>query len=163
MNNELFDYEYLVDFDGVILDSQDRFQNDMKDNNNIYDWIEYLSSIEWYKFLRECNEIDESIYVLKELQKYKKLLGIITAIHSFNEGQEKLVYLREKEIKVPVFYTLPYQKKCDVYIPNKRICLVDDKQKNCIDWQNAGGSALVFDKNMEHEEKGKIRTLKKLL
>ena len=103
--------KYLIDFDGVILDSQDRFQEVMKDNINFFDWMEYLSSIEWYSFLRSCNEIDESISVLKELERLKKLKGIITAIHSFKEGQEKLYFLREQNIHVPIIYTLPHQKK----------------------------------------------------
>ena len=69
--------KYLIDFDGVILDSQERFNKDMKDNINLYDWIDYLSSIEWNKFLRECEEIDDSMTVLAKLQKYNRLKAII--------------------------------------------------------------------------------------
>ena len=155
--------KYLIDFDGVILDSQDRFQEVMKDNINFFDWMEYLSSIEWYSFLRSCNEIDESISVLKELERLKKLKGIITAIHSFKEGQEKLYFLREQNIHVPIIYTLPHQKKCDVYLPTKKLILVDDKKTNCLDWNLAGGKAILFDRNLAKEENGKIKTLKKLL
>ena len=79
---------YLVDFDGVILDSQERFKNVMKDNTNLYDWIEYLSTIEWYSFLRECSEIDESLTVLKKLEYLQRLKGIITAIHSLKKGRK---------------------------------------------------------------------------
>ena len=35
--------KYLIDFDGVILDSQDRFQEVMKDNINFFDWMELES------------------------------------------------------------------------------------------------------------------------
>lgn len=154
---------YLIDFDGVILDSQDRFKSVMKDNDNLYDWIEYLASIEWYSFLRDCNEIDESITSLKELQYQNRLEGIITAIHSFKEGEQKLIYLREKEIEVPVIYTLPNQRKSEVYIPKPYIILVDDKIKNYRNWIEDGGNALLFDPRLENDEKGKIRTLKKLL
>ena len=154
---------YLIDFDGVILDSQERFQDAMKDNTNYYDWMEYLSSLEWYNFLRECHQIDDSLTVLAKLQYLRKLKGIITAIHSFKEGEEKLIYLRENNINVPVYYTLPHQKKSDVYIPNNRTILVDDNLKNCIDWELSGGKSILFDRNYQGEEKGKIRTLKKLL
>ncbi len=154
---------YLVDFDGVILDSQERFKNVMKDNTNLYDWMEYLASIEWYSFLRECAEIDESLTVLKKLEYLQRLKGIITAIHSFKEGEEKLIFLREKSIYVPIIYTLPHQKKSDVYMPDECTVLIDDKLKNCVEWELAGGKSLLFDRNSTEEERGKIRTLKKLL
>ena len=155
--------EYLIDFDGVILDSQERFQSVMKSNTNFYDWMEYLSSIKWYSFLRECNEIDDSLSVLKRLQYLERLKGIITVIHSFEEGAEKLAFLREQSIYVPIIYTLPHQKKSDVYVPKPHTILVDDKKGNCLDWEQAGGKALLFDTKLEQEEKGKIRTLKKLI
>ena len=154
---------YLVDFDGVILDSQERFKYVMKDNTNFYDWMEYLSSIEWYSFLRKCNEIDDALTVLKKLEYLNRLKGIITAIHGFKEGKEKLIYLREKGIHVPIIYTLPLQKKSEVYIPNENTILIDDKIKNCVEWELAGGKALLFDRNANEKDKGKIRTLKKLL
>ncbi len=155
--------QYLVDFDGVILDSQDRFVEAMGDNSDLYDWMDYLSSIEWHRFLRECNEIDESLSTLGKLQQYRKLKGIITAIHSLEEGKEKLIYLRENGIVVPVFYVLPEQKKSDIYIPEKGIVLVDDKVRNCRDWRRDKGKALEFDPHYEGDSKEKIKSLKQLL
>ncbi len=154
---------YLVDFDGVILDSQDRFQADMKDNVDFNDWMEYLNSLNWYNFIRECSEIDESLSVLEQLQRLKKLRAIITSIHSFQEGKEKELFLREKNIIVPIIYVLPRQKKSEVYIPTIYDTLVDDKQKNCDEWILAGGSAILFDSHLEKPEKDKIKSLKQLL
>ena len=154
---------YFVDFDGVILDSQDRFLIDMKDNIDFNDWMEYLNSINWYKFIRECEEIDDSIFALNELQELKKLKAIITSIHSFNEGREKVKFLREKKIYVPVLYVLPRQFKSEVYMPNKDDILIDDKLRNCHDWEKAGGNAILFDSHLEKEEKNKIKSLKQLL
>ena len=155
--------KYLIDFDGVILDSQERFLKDMKDNVDLYDWIDYLSSIEWNKFLRECEEIDESISVLNQLQKYNKLKAIITRIHAFEEGKEKLIYLREKGIEVPVLYTLPEQKKSAVVIPKKDLILVDDSYENCLDWELNGGQSLLFRPENTTDNKKMIRSLKQLL
>lgn len=157
------DWEYFIDFDGVILDSQDRFVSSMKNVKDLNKWVEYLSSIAWNSFLRECNEIDDSITVLKELQKQQKLKAIITSIHSFTEGKEKQIYLREKNIMVPIIYVLPEQKKSSVYIPNKNQVLVDDKIKNCIDWELSGGKALLFDSHETSKRKEKIKSLKQLL
>ena len=85
------------------------------------------------------------------------------SVHSFEEGTEKMDFLREKEIYVPVLYVPPKRKKCEVYIPNKDDILIDDKVRNCLDWENAGGSSILFDSHLEISEKQKIKTLKDLL
>ncbi len=154
--------QYLVDFDGVILDSQARFDKDMKGHID-EDWLDYLISIKWYEFLRECEEIDGSLSTLVKLQKYKKLKGIITAIHSMEEGKQKLIFLREKNIEVPIFYTLTGQQKNEIYIPTPEIVLVDDKQKNITNWENADGRALLFDPGDVTNDKKIIKSLKQLL
>lgn len=154
---------YFIDFDGVILDSQDRFESDMKGNIDFDDWMDYLNSINWYKFLRECDQIDDSIYALKKLQELKQLKAIITSIHSLEEGTEKMDFLREKEIYVPILYVPPKRKKTEVYFPNRDDILVDDKVRNCRDWENAGGTSILFDSHLEVSEKQKIKTLKELL
>ena len=155
--------KYLIDFDGVILDSQERFNKDMKDNINLYDWIDYLSSIEWNKFLRECEEIDDSMTVLAKLQKYNRLKAIITRIHDFEEGKEKLIYLRERGIEVPVLYTLPEQRKSAVLIPKQDLVLIDDSKENCLDWELNGGKSLLFNPKDSTNDKKIIESLKQLL
>ena len=155
--------KYLVDFDGVIIDSMDTFRRDMKGKTGLDEWMEYLSSINWYKFLRECNEIDNSFNSLKELQELKKLHSIITRIHSFNEGIEKLRFIRENGINVPVLYTLPEQKKSEVFIPKKEFILIDDDVRNCKDWEHNSGDALLFKPELETDNKKIIKTLKNLL
>ena len=155
--------KYLIDFDGVILDSQERFKRVMKDNKDLYDWMDYLSSIEWYNFLRECYEIDDSLESIKKLQSLKRLKGIITRIHSFEEGKEKLLFLRENGIFVPIFYSLPEQKKSTVYIPNNEVILIDDDVNNCKDWERNGGQALLFKPNFEGNSKRIIKSLKDVL
>lgn len=154
---------YFIDFDGVILNSQDRFLIDMKDNVNYDDWVRYLNSLDWYNFLRECDEIDESITTLKKLQELKKLKAIITTIHGLDEMSEKLSFIRENDIYVPVFYVPPRTKKTAIYYPKSDDVLVDDKIRNCQDWINAGGVAIHFDSHLEKIEKNKIKTLKQLL
>jgi len=154
--------KYLVDFDGVILDSQARFDKDMKGHID-EDWLDYLISIKWYEFLRECDEIDDSLSSLIKLQKYKKLKGIITAIHSMEEGKQKLIFLRENKIEAPIFYTLSGQMKNEIYIPTPDVVLVDDKPKNVENWEKANGRALLFKPNDVTNDKKIIKSLKQLL
>lgn len=154
--------KYLVDFDGVILDSQARFDKVMKGHID-EEWFDYLISIKWREFLESCEEIDNSTSTLVQLQKYNKLKGIITAIHSLEEGKQKLIFLRERHIDVPVLYTLPGQQKNEVFIPTSGVVLVDDKIKNVTNWENANGKALLFNPNDTSNDKKIIKSLKQLL
>ena len=86
--------EYLLsDFDGVFLDSQERHNKIMKEKTDLESWMKYLNSINWYNFLRECNEIPGATETFLELQQLKILKGFITRIHSFEEGKEKSLKL----------------------------------------------------------------------
>ena len=117
---------YIIDFDGVVLDSQTKFDENMKGNTNFCDWNEYLNSIEWREFYRSCNEIDDAFSTLTKLHYLKKLKAILTTIHSFNEGQEKSIILREKGVHVPVVFVLPNQCKSFIYPSEAGVILVDD-------------------------------------
>ena len=155
--------KYLIDFDGVIVNSIEIFKRDMGKKTDLDEWMEYLSNIKWFDFLRECDEIDNSFLTLKELERINKLYAIITRIHSFSEGKEKQVFLREKGIKAPIIYTLPEQRKSDVFIPSMEFVLIDDDVRNCKDWERSGGKALLFNPNIETENEKVVKSLKKLL
>ena len=154
---------YIIDFDGVVLDSQAKFDENMKGNTNFCDWNEYLNSIEWREFYRSCNEIDDAFSTLTKLHYLKKLKAILTTIHSFNEGQEKSIILREKGVHVPVVFVLPNQCKSFIYPPEAGVILVDDKEQNCLDYETAGGKALIFKPDYKGNSKKVIKSLKELL
>ena len=153
----------LSDFDGVYLDSQNRFKKVMNNNSTLQEWMEYLNSIKWYEFLRECEELPYATETFLELQKLGILRGFITRIHSFEEGQEKCSFIREKGLIVPMYYVMPEQPKSEVYLPNKKVILLEDKYENAEDWENKGGKSIVIDPNAEIESNKKIKTLRKLL
>ena len=77
------------------------------------DWFDYLNSLDWYKFLRECNEIDDSISVLKKLQELKKLRAIITSIHSNDEMTQKEI---AKELGISRSYVSRIEKRATTKI-----------------------------------------------
>lgn len=155
--------EFYIDFDGVILDSQERFNKHMGNNIKFKDWIEYLNSIEWESFFKECKEIDDSVDCLKKLAKLKKLKAITTRIHVYEEGIEKINYLRNNGIVVPVCFVLPNQSKSIVIPPKKNMVLIDDDVQNCIEWEKDGGSSILFDPNSKGHYKTKIKSLKEIL
>lgn len=117
----------------------------MKNEKSQKLWKEYLNSINWKEFLRQCDEIPYAIETFLELQKLKILKGFIIRIHSFEEGREKLKLLREKGIVVPIYYVGPDDNKSSIYIPNKKTILLDDQRANIIDWKNNGGRTIIYD------------------
>ena len=120
----------LSDFDGVFLDSQTRFNEVMKEETDFNKWMDFLNRIEWRSFLRECDLIPNALETFTELQRLKLLKGFITRIHSFEEGKEKAIFLRELGITVPIYYVLPEQPKSMVYLPSKKVILLDDDIEN---------------------------------
>lgn len=153
----------LSDFDGVFLDSQNVHNEAMRGETAFDPWMEYLNSIDWRTFLRNCNEVPGATETFLELQKLGILLGFITRIHSFEEGTEKIKILREAGLFVPVYYVLPEQPKSTVYIPNKKTIILDDDPKNNLDWEMSGGKSILYDPNAHHSTKKKIKKLSQLL
>lgn len=153
----------LSDFDGVLLDSQDKFKEVMKDEVDFNKWFEYLTSINWETFFKECNEIPNAVKVLTELERLNILKGFITKIHSLEEGEEKSKIIREMNFIVPIFYVLPHQKKSKIYIPSNNTILLDDNINNCVDWILNGGKSIFYNSNGLHSKVKTINNIKDLL
>ncbi len=153
----------LSDFDGVYLDSQERFNKAMKREQSFELWTKYLNSINWKEFLKECKEMPGATDTFLELQKLGILRGFITKIHSFEEGVEKSIFIRDKGLKVPLYYVLPHQSKSLVYVPNSHTILLEDKIENALDWEQNGGKYIVYDKNISSENQNHVKSLKHLL
>ena len=153
----------LSDFDGVYLKSQEQFERHMKGEKSPEKWLEYLISIKWRDFLRECEEMPKATETFLELQELNILKGFITRIHSFEEGIEKSIFIREKGLLVPLYYVLPEQPKSLVYLPNQKTVLLEDKEENASDWEKNRGRAIVLNPNAEEENKKLIKRLDSLL
>ena len=153
----------LSDFDGVYKNSQERFDTVMKDHTELNLWMEYLNSIDWHSFLRECDYIPEARETLLELQKLNILKGFITTIHSFYEGEEKTKILREDGFYVPVFFVLPEQPKTIVFPPTPRTIILEDKRKNALEWEKEGGKSILYNPQIDHSSKSQIKKLSHLL
>ena len=153
----------LSDFDGVYLDSQRHFSEFMREEKSLDLWTKYLNSINWREFLRECKEMPKATETFLELQRLGILKGFITRIHSFDEGREKSIFIREKGFVIPIYYVLPEQSKSEVYIPNKKTILLDDKEENALDWEMNGGKSIVFDPYSTRDCKKLVKKLDNLL
>ena len=153
----------LSDFDGVFLDSQRVFQEAMKGETDFDKWKEYLDSIRWREFIRECDLVPGALETFTELQELKILQGFITVIHNYDEGIEKCNFLRELGLYVPIFYVLPKQSKSSVYIPNRKVILLDDKERNYNEWVKNHGKSILYDPEEKSSGKKYVKSLYDLL
>lgn len=153
----------LSDFDGVFLDSQDRYNEVMQGETALNPWMEYLNSIDWHSFLRQCNERPGASKTFLELQKLNILKGFITRIHSFEEGKEKSVILREAGLYVPIYYVLPEQPKSMVFQPNNRTIILEDDVRNTIDWEKNGGKSILYNPSAPISTEKEVKELSHLL
>ena len=118
-----------LDFDGVILDSEQRIVA-LKNQNLELNWEEFFENVDWKNLYENSNEINESLEVIKELQRQKRQLYVLSKIHTLLEGQAKTNFLRECGIEIPILLVPPHIKKTSIYLPNDGSILVDDNYKN---------------------------------
>lgn len=154
------------DCDGVIFNTIDIAYEIMKQHGcDMSDKeIDYYfrKIIDWQDIIRKSTVINDSINKIKEL-KASGLFDdvIILTLLSGNYDEERLK--RNKfEISLPdiKIITLQYgiQKSSILANPEKHI-LVDDKKSNCSNWQNSGGTAILFSQDENDLENNIINDL----
>ncbi len=166
------DYTF-IDFDGVILDSEERmlerkydlgFHNH-KDESEFDAYFEYtnLHPEEWEYIIKEAKAINNSVEIIKELENLKKKIAILTKIHTLQEMKVKTELLRENlKILCPLIFVPPSVKKYQIIVPNNQL-LIDDSKKNIKSWIEHGGKGLIFDSKIESDTNEKVRSLEFLI
>ena len=98
-----------IDFDGVILDSEERIIKQKLSSN--LDWDNFFQTVDWFQLLSTSKIINNSVNYILEKQKSYKNLAILTKIHTVNEMLAKTEYIRNKQIEIPIFLFHPAQPK----------------------------------------------------
>ncbi len=153
----------LSDFDGVVLDSQKRLDEEMQGETSFEKWMDFLNGIHWGEFLQECEFIPGAVETLLELQKMGILQGFLPKIHSMEEGKEKTIILRDLGFQVPIHFVLQEQEKNEVYIPNRKVVLLDDKERNYMNWLKNGGKSILYDPEEKSCGKKYVKSMYDLL
>lgn len=99
-----------IDFDGVIFDTEKR----IIEKKNLFPnltWNEFFDNLNWFQLLAEAQAINNSIEIILEGQSRNKKMAILTKIHTLLEMQAKVNLLREKKVKIPIFFVPPHVKK----------------------------------------------------
>ena len=166
------DYTF-IDFDGVILNSEERMLerkydlgfHDHKNEIEFDTYFEYtnLHPEEWDYIIKEATSINNSVEIIKELESLKRKIAILTKIHTLQEMKVKMEVLRENlGILCPVIFVPPGVKKHQVVIPNHQL-LIDDSKKNIKRWIENGGRGLIFDSTIANDTDGKVKSLEFLI
>lgn len=162
------DYTF-IDFDGVILDSEERmlerkydlgFRNH-ENSDEFTKYFEYtnLHPEEWDYIIREAKSINHSVEIIRELERMKKKIAILTKVHTLYEMKAKIEDIREhRNIQCPVIFVPSGIKKHQVIIPNQQL-LVDDSKRNIQGWIENGGKGFLFDSKITENSNDKVRSL----
>lgn len=151
-----------LDLDGVILDSEKLVVARKNDYPNL-SWNEFFENLNWPKLLKESKEINSSVQIIKELQKIKNCLLILTKVHTLSEMQAKTIEIRENRgIELPIIFVPPHFKKSQIVLPKNNELLIDDNINNINDWNANGGKGVLFAEKMENNVKNGIDTVNSL-
>lgn len=159
----MLQYDTLIDFDGVIYDTEERIVK-MKSECPDIGWSEFFDHLDWYQLLEESKVINHSIEYILEAQECQKSIAILTRIHTLLEMQAKVDVLRSQNVTIPILFVPPKVQKSSIYLPQNGEVLIDDSIPNLRDWQQHGGRALYF--NLESNSNSEfevVKTLKKIL
>lgn len=146
MNQKIY-----LDFDGVILNTQDKIDYLFsKFNNEITpEWNEYLTKINWRRdILPDSKEINNSLGILKELYKMKKDIIILSRVFSSNEYIDKFDYLRDRGIYLDFIPAFGRRNKSEYVKPDKNKILIDDSGFNVKEWIDNNGRGIFFTNNI---------------
>lgn len=152
-----------IDFDGVILNTIEKSYEILKNKNiNTKDFIEvtkFYRSLNWNEFIKECNQINDSILCLKKLIDSKMFdVNILTHVNTKEESIAKKEYLEQYFNDIKFIAVDRNIAKTDAVEVNNAI-LVDDFKENLIDWENHGGIGIHFDENLK---KSKFKVINRL-
>lgn len=158
-----------IDFDGVILDTEELLFKEWRKNPNRHslpesEKIKYIQASDWDYILNYSEVINDSVYYLKYMDPNSSF--ILTKVHSLeNEGSSKIKWIRKQGIEQSVIL-VPYDlKKCDVVDAAGNI-LIDDCLKNLDEWVERGGKPIFFDydnDDIDSWQKPNVKCYKKVM
>ncbi len=137
-----------IDFDGVILDTEEELFREWRKNPNRHllpekTKIDYIANADWDSILHNSKPLNNSLHYLSEMDDKSVIL---TKIHSLAEGTAKINWIKENGIKQNVTL-VPYNVKKSDVVDAKGNILIDDCIKNLDEWEEKGGTGILFDAN----------------
>ena len=149
--SELFNVDnldaILVDFDGVLVDTQTEVDKRFRMFNCIIspEWNKYLANMDWDELLEQANIIGNGFEVLNKLVEQGKNPYIYTRTFSESESKSKIKFAKSQGFPENKFIICPGRiPKDKLIIPRKNIVLVEDSIENAMGWKNKSGIEILF-------------------
>ena len=155
INSETY---FMVDIDGVCIDTEQRIAIIAKEIG----WKEAFKSIDWHEHISSSQQIHNSIDILKEVQHQLKRIQLLTQNHTKEEEFEKIAYFRNNGVYIPIISVPPKVNKSVVVPPSfydGNVVLIDDKEKNVVECNIAGGIGVHFSENNTSENLVRVKSL----
>lgn len=155
MNSETY---FMIDIDGVCIDTEERIAIIAREIG----WKEAFRTINWHEHISSSQQINGSIDILREVQNKLKRIQLLTQNHTPEEELEKIEYFRKNGIYIPIISVPPKVSKSTIVPPsfyNGNVVLVDDREKNVIDWNNSGGIGIHFSETMKSDNLKRVKSL----
>lgn len=137
-----------IDCDGVILDTEtglfDEYHKLKEKTPELRKSI-YLQEMDWEHWIQQAPVINEAIRILDNYCSSD--VNIITKVHSLREAAVKIKYFRKHKVKNNIIIVPSDISKTQI-VQSAGNVLVDDSEKNLIDWENNDGISICFGKNI---------------
>lgn len=134
-----------LDYDGVLGNTIEGLFDEyyiLKQERQDLTMIRYIQEKDWHDWLRRAGPQKGSFKVLKKHSP--NIATILTRVWSIDEAREKIIYIRENDIRNPIIIVPGDMKKSSMVNPRGHL-LVEDQVDNVVDWIKKHGSALLFD------------------
>ena len=122
-----------------------------------------FSKIDWEELISESPELSDSTNNIKKLKESKKFnISILTHVNSLKEAAAKIRFINGLFNDLTI---IPVPKSCSktMMTQTKGAILVDDFSGNLKEWQESGGIAVKFVKEIENGKYPEITSLEELL
>jgi hypothetical protein len=156
-----------IDFDGVVLDTipplYDALEASGYDVTEELQRREFFAHFDFSSIINDDFILNDSVKCINKLIKSKRFeISFLTHINSLTEGVVKVEYLR-RHFKDITIILVPKEISKTKMIHSEGAILVDDFAGNLEEWEEAGGIAVRFSKELESHGFKVIDRLDKLL
>lgn len=142
-----------IDFDGVVMDTipplYEALQKSGADVTNESEIRVFFASYDFSKIINDDNILNDSINCIKKLIDSKMFeISFLTHVNSLTEGCVKVEYLR-LHFKDITIIMVPKEISKTKVVHSEGAILVDDYSGNLKEWEENGGIAVRFSKELE--------------
>ena len=142
-----------IDFDGVVMDTipplYEALQKSGADVTNESEIRVFFASYDFSKIINDDNILNDSINCIKKLIDSKMFeISFLSHVNSLTEGCVKVEYLR-RHFKDITIIMVPKEISKTKVVHSEGAILVDDYSGNLKEWEENGGIAVRFSKELE--------------